>query len=62
MLDRLDASQPEFEGALAKFIEAGREHIAYEEGRPHPAAPRHAAQAGHPEGHRPGGRRHGQAP
>ena len=31
LLDRLDASQPEFEEVLAMFVKAGREHIAYEE-------------------------------
>jgi hypothetical protein len=31
LLDKLDASQPEFEEVLTKFIKAGREHIAYEE-------------------------------
>jgi Hemerythrin HHE cation binding domain len=31
LLDRLDASQPEFEDVLAMFIKAGRDHIAYEE-------------------------------
>jgi hemerythrin HHE cation binding domain-containing protein len=31
LLDKLDASQPEFEDVLSKFIKAGREHIAYEE-------------------------------
>jgi hemerythrin-like domain-containing protein len=30
-LDKLDASQPEFEDVLAKFIKAGRAHIAFEE-------------------------------
>lgn len=30
-LDKLDASDGEFEKLLAKFIEAGREHITYEE-------------------------------
>jgi hypothetical protein len=31
LLDKLDASQPEFEDVLTRFIKAGREHIAYEE-------------------------------
>jgi hemerythrin-like domain-containing protein len=30
-LDKLDASDPEFEQLVTKFIEAGREHIGYEE-------------------------------
>jgi Hemerythrin HHE cation binding domain len=30
-LDKLNADQPEFEQLVAKFIEAGREHISYEE-------------------------------
>jgi hypothetical protein len=32
-LDRLDASQPEFEGLLASFIKEAREHVAYEENK-----------------------------
>ena len=31
LLDRLGAGQPEFEGLLARFITAAREHIAFEE-------------------------------
>lgn len=31
LLDELDAGQPEFEDVLATFIEAGREHISFEE-------------------------------
>jgi hypothetical protein len=31
LLDRLDASQPEFEDVLTMFIRAGRDHIVYEE-------------------------------
>ena len=30
-LDKLDASEPEFEKLVAMFIQAGREHITYEE-------------------------------
>jgi hemerythrin-like domain-containing protein len=30
-LDKLNADDPEFEQLVAKFIEAGREHISYEE-------------------------------
>jgi hemerythrin-like domain-containing protein len=30
-LDKLDASDPEFEQLVATFIQAGREHISYEE-------------------------------
>jgi hemerythrin-like domain-containing protein len=36
-LDKLDASEGEFEELLAKFITAGRHHIAYEEDRVWPA-------------------------
>jgi hypothetical protein len=36
-LDKLDASEPEFERLVAKFIQAGREHITYEETQVWPA-------------------------
>ena len=36
-LDKLDATQPEFEQLVAKFIQAGREHIGYEENQVWPA-------------------------
>ena len=32
-LDKLDAGQPEFEDLVGTFIQAGREHIDFEEGR-----------------------------
>jgi hemerythrin-like domain-containing protein len=36
-LDKLDATQPEFEQLVATFIQAGREHISYEETQAWPA-------------------------
>ena len=36
-LDKLDASEPEFERLVTTFIRAGREHITYEETRVWPA-------------------------
>ena len=50
-LDKLDASEPEFELLLAEFIRAGREHIAYEEEQVWPAlrdalTPQEAAELG----------------
>lgn len=36
-LDKLEASEPEFELLLAEFIRAGRAHIAYEENQVWPA-------------------------
>lgn len=39
-LDKLDASEPEFEELVTKFIQADREHITYEETQVWPAARR----------------------
>ena len=36
-LDKLDADNPEFEQLVATFIQAGREHIDYEEGQVWPS-------------------------
>jgi hemerythrin-like domain-containing protein len=36
-LDKLEASQPEFEQLIGEFITAAREHISYEEGQAWPA-------------------------
>jgi hemerythrin-like domain-containing protein len=47
-LDKLDATQPEFEQLVGTFIQAGREHISYEENQVWPALRRalSAEQAG----------------
>jgi hypothetical protein len=51
-LDKLDASQPEFEDLLSQFTQAGREHFDFEERQVWPRlrsalAPQAAAELGH---------------